>query len=459
MSDENTNPEVEETSELEMSPSVEDQFHNLGERVNDMLDDTVQRTIKAVGDLLTTQGAPRTERRPPMAVDAANVPTPDGEAPAPERAQVRVSDNRMGRYRSRPAWEQAVRSPDLDDLLARWIRSKWAPERNPDLEARLCRQIDREFGTRADLLIGAPDIPPVFTGTGGPNIPAPLMAMIAAQRDSISKMRSQGFQVQAATSKVSRIRCRGLVEAGMVAEGASGADGTPRYDEVLVDLKKAQTEFNTSREQIVFSPFNLVGDFVSGAGAAFGRIENQQIATSNGNAPNVSESIESVNMTAGPAFGTLGQLTYQELVRLYYSLDEEYRTADAGAAWWGNSNVLSFLSQLADGAGRPIFQGQDSAANAVSETDARQVGRVMGLPVRELPFSTDVLYIGYAGAFLVWDNAGITVDNSESARWSEDMWVWKVTEFFDFHGIDYGENASVNPINGWRVSEAITSVA
>lgn len=358
-------------------------------------------------------------------------------------------------YASLPKFAQRIRNPRSDKMMADFLKGvRW---KNWEVVDRTSRQLNGMFGLQRELLEGESELESGGTpGTGSPFLPLPLANLIVLHRDARAKVRgvatrftsnSQSLRIPVAASSLS--------DAAMVGEGSTATEATPQLTSKLLQKRKGQARFAASDEMLEDSAFNLVTFFAERGGSALGALEDIQFCRAAQTDPNISESLEQASITA-VAEATSGVLTYQDVVKLFFAVPEQYRTS--GLIWMGNAFMMQLLSSLLDLNGRPVFAPGFSAPLVTTSEAPPQgtVGSIFGHPVLELPFtegsspqSAD-LWIGMMSNYAYLDGGGITVRASEHSRWAEDMVEWKITERFD---------GSVMLEDSFRNMEGITQVA
>jgi HK97 family phage major capsid protein len=244
-------------------------------------------------------------------------------------------------------------------------------------------------------------------------------------------------------SQTKRIPDCGIVTAAMVAEGAGGSQNEPTISGTLLSKKKATANLAATIEEIEDSAFDLVSLFSERAGSAFGVIEDLQIATSNGTAPNITESLGSATITAIGEAGS-GILTYADCVTLLMSVPKAYRPF---VSFYAAPNVMILITALKDTTGRPIFQGANDVPK-VSADGAAADGMILGRPLYELPLASGELFCGPAQEYGMLDGGGITMRVLSETLASTDAILYRFTQRFD---------GTVLTNAAWRQMEGLTT--
>lgn len=336
-------------------------------------------------------------------------------------------------YDTLPRYAQKIRNPRTDKLMADYLRAvRWKKWEQVD---KTFRQLNDMY-KRADLLEGDSELESGGSaGTGAPFLPLPLANLIVLARDKRAKVRGVA-QRFTSTGQTLRVPTSGTATASMVAEGSTASEGNPVLATKLFQKKKAQARFDASDELLEDSSFNLVTFFAERGGSRLGQLEDEQFCAGPSGDPNVTESLEQATITA-VAETSSGELTYLDVVALFFALPEQYRTT--GVYWMGNSLMMQILSQILDGNGRPIFTPGLAAPQVVTSEapPLGAVGSIFGHPVLELPFTTATsptsadLWVGVLNNYGILDGGGITVRASEHTRWDDDVMSWKITERID----------------------------
>jgi HK97 family phage major capsid protein len=385
----------------------------------------------------------------------SKLPTPETTTPpAPTERGIfgfgQVRDARDGLYLRLPEQERAWRNPKVDEALRGWIQA--LATRRMDTAERIRLEVDDDYlkaagsSERATTLYGTVTATSgLGQGTGGALAPLPFANSLVLARDKRARMRGL-VQRFTSDSNTLRVPTAGVATAAMAAEGATAAQGEPTWGSQLLSKKKAQAVFKASEEMLQDSAFNLVSVFAERAGSALAALEDTQICTSNGTAPNITESLGSATITE-VAEATSTVLIYEDVVDVFFGLPDQYHQ---GAAWFGNAQMMGFLSILLDGNGRPIFTPGGGAPAIVGDSVAGQVGTIFGRPVYLVPLANGSLFVGDPSYYGMLDGGPVTVKVSDAPSWSTDLVDFKVTERFD---------GAVLVEDAWRCVKAIASVA
>lgn len=362
------------------------------------------------------------------AVDRSKVPEPDQT----KRESVRVYDMEDSRYERFSPRMRKCRNPKLDAEMARFIRAALSNDQAVLAEFALR---EREYA-RATTLEGTTTATSGLSGgTGGPIIPLPLHNAITLLRDRAAVLR-QYCTVVTSPALTLRIPKAGVATAAMVAEGATASVGEPSLGSILLSKKKMQWTGKASEEALLDTAFNLVTYFAERAGSAMGQLEDVQICTSNGTAPNITGSLGTPNAdSAGAqtitafAEAVAGTLTYEDVVNIFFTVGKQYRT---GGIWMGDAQMMRFLSTIEDAQGRTIFQPGLSAAMVVGDgAGANQVGTIFNRPVVEVPLASGVLTFGDMSYYAILEGERMTVKSSDAPSWTTDLVDFKITQRFD----------------------------
>ena len=353
-----------------------------------------------------------------------------------------VREGIMELYATLPEDQQKWRNPKLDELARTYILASVAKDRASMEKTK--REMD-DYYVRAALLEGDPDASSGFAdGTGAELLPLPLHGAIinARQRASVLPQLMQNFQM---SSQTLRIPGGPAVTASMVSENSVATDATPDPSSILLSAKKGQVQFSASMEELEDSAFNIVSWFSERGGSALGLQRDTQICTSNGTAPNITESLESATITEVTE-AAAGTLTFVDVMGLYFGLPKQYRR---DAIWLGSSEMMQFLSTIVDANGRPIFNPGLSAPSPIGDAGPAEQGNIMGRPVYDVPLTDGGLFIGSPGFYAFGSRMGIRIQASADAGWDNDVVKWKITERFD-GSVIFGD--------AWRKTAGITAV-
>ena len=325
--------------------------------------------------------------------------------------------------------------------MARWIRAVT----EKDVQAQ--REIVAKYGTgswvhddgrierasRATMIEDTTTpVSGLSTGTGGPLIPLPLANTIILARDLAAKMRglATGFS---SAAKTLRVPNSGVATAAIVAEGASGTQGEPTLGSTLFDKRKMRAKFRASEEQLEDTPFSIVSFFAERAGSAFGALEDLEAAADgDGAADHFSSSLDNAAITEVTE-ATPGTLIYVDLVDLFFGLPEPYRV---GSYWFTNSAFAgTFLSQMLDLNGRPIFSAGDAPMAVVGDAAAAPsgVGTMLGRPVVIVPVQAGSIYFGHPSYFGFLDGGGVRMRVLDQVAAATDDIEYRFTLRTDFN--------------------------
>ncbi len=419
----------------------------LQESIEEALKASREEALEKFTSALAAATAPK-KRMVPVPPRGANQ---DQDPQPQERGLFGHGDVRMGTdplYLRMSKDQRDIRNPRADARMAAWLRAvRW---NNMAEVMSIGRELDGEFmkarGERATTLYGTPDASSgLGGGTGGPLVPLPLANLIVLARNVRGRMRGIS-QIFSSNANTLRIPVSGVATAAMAAEGATAAQGEPTITSVLMSKKKAQALFAASDEMLEDSAFNLISFYTERAGGALGTLEDVQFVTSNGTAPNITQSLTSATITGvNEAVSTV--LTYEDVVALFFALPQQYHS---GAAFFGGSQMMQFLSTIVDGNGRPIFAPGMAAPQVVGDTYPGAIGTIFGRPVYLVPLATGSLMVGDPSYYGILDGGALTIRASEHVGWATDTIQWKITERID---------GAVLLADAWREMLGITSVA
>jgi HK97 family phage major capsid protein len=257
------------------------------------------------------------------------------------------------------------------------------------------------------------------------------------ERDAVATMRRHA-SIYNMTRQQHNIPTAGAVASAMVLEGTIIPNVPATFSQIPLVAQKCATMVVLSQEMLADSAFNLMQVIGQRAGGSIAGTEDEQFwELGGGAAPDVS----SIYLGTNYLEITTGTIAYGDLVAMLFTLKKQYRQ---NAAWYGNSQMLAWLSELMDGNGRPLLISSIETP-AVTVDDPGQEGTILRKPVYEVPTATGVLHLadlrqGYA----VGSRSGIRSTASEHAQFSADLVELKFTSRFDGNNVDSeaGQTAS-----------------
>lgn len=351
------------------------------------------------------------------------------EHPEGERSDIRIARNQPTDplYRRLHAGNPVLReyrNADLDHWMAYWVRGLTQKNREAlriadDKLAALSGRNQR--ATTLEGVLDVSDPTAILDGTGGHLLPQEMANIVMIARDEAAVLPGlvQPFQM---TGPTLRIPTAAAVTSAMTAEGSTAAQGEPTFVTELLKAQKLQAFMKASVEMLADSPFNLVNVYTVRAGASIGAVEDVQICTSNGTAPNISEAIAGGNV----AEATTTVLIYEDLVTLYFALGKAYRR---NAVWLGNSVTLTLVSQLVDSQSRPVLSFPGSAN--VSTDVPGAIGTIFNKNVFEVPLADGTLLFGDVTGYAMGRRSNIEAAVSDQVDFASDLVNFKFTERFD----------------------------
>lgn len=397
-----------------------------------------------------------TVKQPKAEKPAVERKLPDPEVKRDERLTGfgDVTDGREYLYRRLPKELQAVRNPRIDAEMARWIRAAARVVPNNECLIEWERR-DAEAIKRADLLEGTTTATSGLSGgTAGPLIPLPLHNQITLLRDRSAVLRRYA-KIVTSPSLTLRLPVMGVATAGMAAEGAVfGTQGEPTNTSILLSKKKMQFVAQASEESLMDSAFNVVSLFTERAASAFGQLEDVQICTSDGTAPDITGSLETPNNNSAGAqtitayseavSGTLG---YDDMLGIFFAVPKQYRNSPS-CIWMGDATMMRILSQIVDANGRPIFAPSTNAAAPMGDSVPAAVGQIFGRDVVEVPLTSTNLFFGDMSYYYILEGERMAMKSTDAVSWSADTIDFKITARWD------GAIASTTP---FRTCAGITT--
>jgi len=337
-------------------------------------------------------------------------------------------------YRSLTQGEQSWRNRHVDKLAQEWMI---AVRQNDFENIRRTYAELNDLARANEVTEGAADSNGgIGSGTGADLIPTPVANVIVENRNRIAKIRSRA-QIFTSPNQSLRVPRAAVAQAEMVQEGATASNHAAGLDTVLLTKKKMQSRFEITDEMLQDSAFNVITFFTRRAGAAMGQLEDEEFSRVVGSAASVTQSLEGIGGEVIVAPTTAGRLGYPDVVKLAFSLPEQYTP---GASIFSNANGMQLLSNLLDGNGRPLFTPLLGAPSIVGDQVPGNIGTVLGsVPVFQIPLSTsgtsnnkvDIWYGNLGIGFAILDGGGFTVRASEHVGFNTDTVAWKVTQRID----------------------------
>ena len=331
-------------------------------------------------------------------------------------------------FRKNPALK-GHRSPDLDHWNAHWLRAYVGRNQLEQQRAidHLTKITGRAVTTYAEGALDASDPTAILSGSAGSFLPQPLANVVEIARDEVAvlAMLVQNFTM---TSGTLRIPTASAFTVEMAAEGATSDEAGPTAASVMMKAQKMSGFAKITVEALADSAFNLVSLLGGRAGRAMGALEDVQICTTDGVAPNISGAIAGGNVDEA----TTTVLTYEDLVTLYFALGKVYRT---NAVWLANSVTLTLLSTLMDGNDHPVLKFPNQQANVISDAPGA-IGSLFNKAVYEVPLADGTLIYGDPSGYAFARRQGITIASSSESSFAADVVDFKITQRIDGQLID-----------------------
>lgn len=389
-------PEAEpDDLERQLTSLVERQVEGIR---SELLESTMAAVTRSIGTLLR----PDRTRLPVGAGGERRQARPARREPS--RPLIRITPGEELLYRTLPKAQREFRKPETDHYIAEWIRGMaYKDDRRMRLAADHLNALERADTLEGTTTVTAGVGSGLSQGTGGALIPLPLATLIIRARDKASKLRALATKYTSPTLTM-RAPNVGVATAAMAAEGAAAAQGEPTLAAKTFSKKKMQFNAEASAEMLEDTAYNLVSIYSERAGSAFGALTDVQICTSNGTAPNITESFASATVTAvtEAVAGTVG---YADVLKLYYALPQQYRS---GACWLATGDVLALLSAIRTTGGMPIFSQQSGYAAPVADDGPGSEGQIFRKEVYDVPMTAGELWFGNPEFYGILEGGGIT---------------------------------------------------
>jgi len=419
MAEEITNPPVDPVEDSQVDPG-------LAAIIGEVLDARDARQREAVKSTLAALAKP--DRTIAERID----PTPSGDAsePGPIVSRNQPTDPLYSRlHRDQPNLSD-YRNADLDHWNAEFLRGMVTRDRSRQQVARDKAHAivgERAVTSYLEGALDASDPTAILDGTAGSLLPQPLAAVISIARDNASVLPGV-VQNLTLTSGTLRVPTASAFTTEMVAEGSTSDEAGPTFASVMLKAQKAQAFAKISIEALADAAFNMVSLLAQRAGTSIGALEDTQICTSNGTAPNISAAISGGNVDEAVS----GTLSYADIVTLYFALGKTYRT---NAVWLGDGTTLTLLSKLLDGNNLPILRFPNQQVNAITDVPGA-IGSLYNKPVYEVPLASGTLIFGDPTGYVFARRQGITAATSEHADFASDLVQFKFTERIDGNMVD-----------------------
>lgn len=330
---------------------------------------------------------------------------------------------------------EKYRTPEADHWCQRWIQGLIKHDRVAVLTAY--EKANRSVGVRASSLEGDPGADgAIGTATGADLLPVPLSRAVEIARDKVSKIPQRATQIEL-TSQTTRITTVGAVAAQMVDEATALTQTEPAFEHVIPRANKMQAFMKASVETIADSAFNLLNIYAARAGAAMGALEDVQICTTNGTAPNFTTAWTGTDVTE--AASTV--LAFGDVAALYHAVPQQYRT---NAAFFGATLVMQLLTAMrsvSTSSGTQMLYALSERPGTLAD-DPQSNGSIFGKPVFEVPLAAGVLLFGDPTNYGMCRRAGITASVSEHADFASDLIQFKFISRVDGVVIDATANAT-----------------
>lgn len=351
-------------------------------------------------------------------------------------SEIRISRNQptdplYERLYARHPCLKAWRTPDLDHWNAQWMRAFVA--RNLTMQ-QLCMDklgevsgLGRAVTTYAEGALDSSDPTAILDGTAGSLLPQPFANVVIIARDEVAVLPALVLGLTM-TSGTLRVPTASAFTVEMVAEGATSDEAGPTAASVMMKAQKMSGFAKITVEALADAAFNVMSLLGQRAGMAMGALEDVQICTSDGTAPNISAKIAGGNVDEA----TTTVLIYEDLVALYFALGKVYRT---NSVWLANSVTLTLLSTLMDGNDHPILKFPTQQPNVVSDAPGA-IGSLFNKPVFEVPLVDGTLMFGDPSGYGFARRQGLTVASSTESSFSADVVDLKFTERIDGQLLD-----------------------
>lgn len=418
-----------EENQTEQKSGLDLLREELGSMIEGVRTESRDLAIKAVSDFAKKVEGDRSRKAPIPPKDEQHQERSDSTLDYQRELRV-VGDARYPLYRKMEHGRsldeiidlRAARNPGMDELAKQWCQAVYIKDIGGRI--RLFDQMNDQYIkasglSRAALLEGAADADSGFAaGSGGELLPLPLSNQLYVERDKKAKFRGlvTSFPM---TTQTSRIPVLPTAAAATRAENASYTDNTPAADSALLTATDLGVEFSAGRNFLEDTGFNMANQLTVVAGGAIGKQEDIQIATSTGSGSGITEGLDGATIT-DLTEATADAIALVDFITLYYTMPEEYR---ADCKWFMAGTTLIDVMAIVDGNARPMFMSPTEAVKAISDTDPKAEGAILGKPVYDVPVADDVVYFGDPAWYALGNRMGIRVDVDRNVSTGATTWV------------------------------------
>lgn len=256
---------------------------------------------------------------------------------------------------------------------------------------------------------------------GGNTVPTSFVRSLYDYLEVYSGMRRTNATIVTTTSgealEFPKVTSAGT--AALVLEGSAIAEADPAFDKMTLNAYKYGQLLQITSELATDTGVDLVGFAAKDFGRALGRVtDNAYVNGSGSSAPQGVMRAMGTGKTGGT--GVVGVPTFNDLIDLLYSVNEEYRAN--GAQWLMRDATAGTIRKITDSEGQYLWQ---------PSTQLGQPDRLLNFEVVTDPHvaatGTGVVSIAFGdfSAFYIRDVGTIRVERSDDFAFANDLITWR----------------------------------
>lgn len=336
---------------------------------------------------------------------------------------------------ARSEWAQVVRPDIIDQRDARF---------DADLDAVLRGQIPQRV-LNVDLRAVAAEKRAIRLGAtgrefrdlstsataGGNTIPTSFARQLYDYLEVFSGMRRTNATIVTTaggeTIDFPKVTSHGT--AAIVGEGSALAEADPAFGKMSLGAWKYGELLQMTTELLEDSGVDIVGFAARDLGRAIGRVtDNAYVNGSGTNAPQGLMTVIGTAKTGGT--GVVGVPTFNDLIDVVYSVNEEYRLS---GEWLMRDATAGVIRKITDSEGQYLWQ---------PSTQVGQPDRLLGYPVVTDPHvaatGTGIVSIAFGdfSTFYIRDVGAVRLERSDEYAFANDLVTWRAVLRTDSDLID-----------------------
>lgn len=259
---------------------------------------------------------------------------------------------------------------------------------------------------------------------GGHTVPTTLMRQLYDYLEVYSGVRRTNATILTTSSGEVMDLPKALVHgtAAVVGEGTALAEADPTFGKLTLTTYKYGQLLQITRELLEDSAVDIVGFIAKDMGRALARVTDTAYVLGSGtNAPMGVSTAAGTGV--GPTTGTnAGVVTFDNLIDLVYSVNEEYRAS--GAEWFMKDATAGYVRKLKDTYGQYLWQPSAIAG---------QPDLLLNYPVVSDPnmvavgTSSKSILFGDFSTFYVRDVNQVRIDSSEHYAFANDLLTYRAS--------------------------------